>query len=202
MLPANMLILSGWQVVGLSVIGWELQRGRRESAAKADREKANMRTVHEELAAEKQASLCLYFIVDCCINPEVGAGGWPPRSRHARALIHADTLHVGSLPWLMGTWRMPGSRQRAFRHLSIKRGNAWGTTAVSDLLCACKHSCVLVQKLESQQRDQAVMMTSIADRLERLERQLQVCKRYILGSADKDLLAQLACASMADLPSA
>ena len=56
-----MLILSGWQVVGLSVIGWELQRGRRESAAKADREKANMRTVHEELAAEKQASLCLYL---------------------------------------------------------------------------------------------------------------------------------------------
>eukprot|EP00891_Asterochloris_glomerata_P009595 jgi/Astpho2/9595/Aster-x0404 len=47
------------RVVGLSVIGWELQRGRRESAAKADREKANMRTVHEELAAEKQASLCL-----------------------------------------------------------------------------------------------------------------------------------------------
>ena len=77
-----------------------------------------------------------------------------------------------------------------------------GTTAVSDLLCACKHSCVLVQKLESQQRDQAVMMTSIADRLERLERQLQVCKGYISGSADEDLLAQLACASMADLPSA
>lgn len=59
MLPVTVLMLSCWQVVGLSVIGWELQRGRRESAAKADREKANMRTVHEELAAEKQASLCL-----------------------------------------------------------------------------------------------------------------------------------------------
>ncbi len=46
-----------------------------------------------------------------------------------------------------------------------------------------------MQKLESQQKDQAVMMASIADRLERLERQLQVCNVHVSGSADEDLLA-------------
>lgn len=64
-----------------------------------------------------------------------------------------------------------------------------GRTAVSDLTCTCNHSCVLMQKLESQQKDQAVMMASIADRLERLERQLQVCNVHVSGSADEDLLA-------------
>ena len=72
-----------------------------------------------------------------------------------------------------------------------------GKTAVSDVTCACTHSRLLMQKLESQQKDQAVMMASIADRLERLERQLQVhhihCKGYISGSADADLLAQPPC---------
>ena len=50
-----------------------------------------------------------------------------------------------------------------------------------------------MQKLESQQKDQAVMMASIADRLERLERHLQVCKGCISGSADRNLFELLAC---------
>ena len=112
------------------MIGWELQRGRRESAAKAEREKANMRTVHEELAAEKQASLCLH---PCrLLHQSRGRAHRQALARKGTDLRrHCRKALRGELAVVDGYMAPAGELQPPCWHLPSNSGSAWRAKLLS-----------------------------------------------------------------------